>query len=80
MVSEFMLLYLTSSAMLILLWKTKSLQVSISTTFTVVGIGIAGIFGTFGSIEHMVLILIALITVLVWRVIPHNKQDVWSKV
>jgi hypothetical protein len=66
--------------MLILLWKTKSLQSSLSTTFTVIGVGMAGLLGTFNSTEYMVLTLIFLLTVLVWRVIPHNKQDVWSKV
>jgi hypothetical protein len=80
MITEFMLLYLSSSAMLILLWKTNSLQASISTTLTTISVGLAGVFGALHYTDSMILTLIFLLTILVWRVIPHDNKDVWRKV
>ena len=76
-------------SLLYLLWRTKSLQVSITTTSSTVSMVIAGVFLKFADVPHEVstntfihlacgVVLINL-SALVWRVIPHDTIDTWSK-
>ncbi len=68
-----------SFVLLFLLWKTKSLRVSVSTTimaFSLVFMALSHrLIGDGGCISIGLLAL----TALVWRVIPHEKIDKWSK-
>ena len=66
-------------ALLFLLWRTNSLKTSITTTAMVIGILATGIMHKFGFFIIGLITTMSILSVLVWRVIPHDSVDRWSK-
>ncbi len=65
--------------LLYLLWKTKSLRVSVSTTLMVLSLVLVALSHRLVGDSGCLSISLAALTALVWRVIPHEKIDRWSK-
>jgi len=76
-------------SLLYLLWRTKSLRGSITTTSTTVSIIVAGIFLKIGDVPPEIAnnvfvhiacgVLLINLSALVWRIIPHDEADRWKK-
>jgi len=73
------LLVMWSFILLYTLWRTNSLKTSITTTAMVAAVIITGILHHYDYLLVGLLVLMSTMTVLVWRVIPHDKSDTWNK-
>lgn len=73
------LLVMWAFVLLYTLFTTNSLKTSITTTSMTVAVAVVGVLHRFGFLIVGLCVLMITLTVLVWRVIPHDKPDKWSK-
>lgn len=73
------ILIMWAFALFYTLYKTNSIQTSITTTSIVLTVGVVGVLHRLGFLFTGLAVLMMMLTVLVWRVIPHDKADTWSK-
>ena len=66
-------------ALVYLLFRTNSFKTSITTTTIVVTVSAVGVLHRFGFLKIGLFVLMVVLSILVWRVIPHDKADRWSK-
>lgn len=67
-----------SFALLLLLWETDSLRVSIPTTTMVISVFIGALFSMYGKEGYVLYIVLVPLTALVWRVMVCDRVDVWT--
>ena len=73
------ILLMWALVLLFLLWKTRSLRASVSTTLMVISLVIVALLHRLVGDSGCLSISLATLTALVWRVIPHEKVDRWNK-
>jgi len=68
-----------SFILLYTLFKTNSLKTSITTTSMVITVSMVGVLHRFDFLLVGLFLLMTVLSILVWRVIPHDNADSWSK-
>lgn len=73
------ILLVWTTSMLFLMWRTNSLRTSLATTTIVVTMFLMSVINVVFGVAPCLFIMVAVISVLVARVIPHDTIDTWRK-